>query len=329
MCSNNLIRLFKFLGNIMKILKIVIPIILIIVIAIEILKYIFNPKEKIINKLIKKIIVTVIVFFIPMIIYFILNMLSIDTDNLCIKCFKDPNSSECVIVEDNDVQKITPTQDYSELEEELKISHMSAGKIYEDKNIGDVTCPIWFDKLENEDEYTSLRACNYINSFSECGTNYLDESKWQIIDNNINSSYIGDTKYIVYVAFNIKEQKWVKSETYNVKYNPVMVEPYSEGTLKLNFCSKYKDYGTNTNIEVKENDTVLIINGSNYDIKNSWYQFSINGEEYTDFGEEKKNTIMNYFSFPFNNMNEANIKWRVKTNNSWIESEIYNLKVGS
>ena len=109
MCSNSLIKLFKFLGNIMQILKIVIPIILIIVIIIEILKYIFDPKEKILSKLIKKIILTVIIFFIPMIIYFILNVLSIDTDNSCIKCFKDPKNPECVIPKNNNDKKVIPT----------------------------------------------------------------------------------------------------------------------------------------------------------------------------------------------------------------------------
>ena len=331
MCSNSLIKLFKFLGTIMNILKVVIPIILIVVLTVEILSYITkrNLDNPPINKLIKKIVITILIFFIPIIVYFIFDNISSTSDNNCLKCFNNPNDEVCDIKEsENRIEKNIEYMKYSELESTLQISHMSQGKEYTEQNIGNITCPIWFNKIINDDieNYTSIRYCSYIDDFnSECTTNYLDDSKWINVNNNIESSYTGDTKNIVYVAFNTKTQKWVKSKVYSMNYSPKRLEESSK--LKLSFCSKYQDFSNTQEIIENNSDSVIIINGSNYDIESSWYQFSVNGQAFTGFGESDKNTIMHYFSFPLNNMRNAKIKWRVKSSDDWIESDEYYLEV--
>ncbi len=91
-------RLFTFLGNLMDILKIVIPIIIVIIGSVDLVKAVVAQKDDEIKKgylvLLKRIIIGVVIFFIPGVVNLILNMANGDSvnKNMCMSCFSTPNS---------------------------------------------------------------------------------------------------------------------------------------------------------------------------------------------------------------------------------------------
>jgi len=93
-------RVFGFVGIILNIIQIAIPIILILWGSIDLLKAIMSSDESSIKKaqglLIKRAIYGVVIFFIPMLVKFIMGMVGGDelTNNACMYCFS--NGSECL-----------------------------------------------------------------------------------------------------------------------------------------------------------------------------------------------------------------------------------------
>ena len=95
--SKYAMQIFRFLGIILKILYIIVPIILIIIFTIELLKYLMSKEvndKSVISKIVKKIIFSIMIYFIPLIVNFIFSMFFVDYNNSkCVMCFKD--SSKC------------------------------------------------------------------------------------------------------------------------------------------------------------------------------------------------------------------------------------------
>ena len=95
--SKYAMQIFRFLGIILKILYIIVPIILIIIFTIELLKYLMSKEvndKSVISKIVKKIIFSIMIYFIPLIVNFIFSMFFADYNNSkCVMCFKD--SSKC------------------------------------------------------------------------------------------------------------------------------------------------------------------------------------------------------------------------------------------
>jgi len=86
-------QIFGFLGILLNIIKICIPIILIVVGTIELVKCIISKSEEM-NKSIKKLgikaILGLVIFFVPSIVMFLMSLISNDfTKNECITCLLD------------------------------------------------------------------------------------------------------------------------------------------------------------------------------------------------------------------------------------------------
>ncbi len=98
--SKNIQMLFKFLGNILDILHILIPIIIIIFAIIDLVKVIILKDNKNYKLLIKRFIMAIMIFFLISIIIYILNVINNNYQNKCFNCFLEPDS--CVI-KDNSI----------------------------------------------------------------------------------------------------------------------------------------------------------------------------------------------------------------------------------
>lgn len=86
-------KLFGFLGHILNIIQITIPIILILIGTSELVKAIIDSNsdnKKILSKLITKCIFAILIFFVPMIIKFSVGIVTKETANACIDCLSDP-----------------------------------------------------------------------------------------------------------------------------------------------------------------------------------------------------------------------------------------------
>ncbi|MBQ7140334.1 MAG: hypothetical protein IJO32_02390 [Bacilli bacterium] len=94
-----LIRLFIFLGHVMNIIKIVIPVIIILMGSIDFIKAIIAQKDDEIKKtqkiFVKRLIYGVAVFFVISIVSFLIGLVGGDTNNRCFKCVANVNSEEC------------------------------------------------------------------------------------------------------------------------------------------------------------------------------------------------------------------------------------------
>lgn len=104
-CSKDgLLPIFGFIGNIITIIKIAVPIILIVMGSIDLTKAVMASKDDEIKKaqttLFKRAIVGVIIFFIPSIVTLLMNMLNQDSETPCMSCITSPGQEMCQI-EDN------------------------------------------------------------------------------------------------------------------------------------------------------------------------------------------------------------------------------------
>ena len=87
-------RLFGFLGHILNIIQIVVPIILIIIGTIELVKGLVNnilENKKIFSKLGIKLVLAALIFLVPAIVKFFIGMITSDVANACIDCLSNPN----------------------------------------------------------------------------------------------------------------------------------------------------------------------------------------------------------------------------------------------
>ena len=102
MCSGQIMVVFKFVGIILDIIKIAVPILLIIMGSIDFAKAIIAGKDDEIKKsqstFIKRVIAAVIVFFVPTIVGLLLSLINQDK-NACLSCVL--NTSTCNITETN------------------------------------------------------------------------------------------------------------------------------------------------------------------------------------------------------------------------------------
>ena len=94
-----LIRLFIFLGHIVNIIRIVIPIIIILLGSIDFIKALVAQKDDEMKKaqkiFIKRLIYGVIVFFVISLVSFLIGLAGGDTNNRCFKCVADVNGKDC------------------------------------------------------------------------------------------------------------------------------------------------------------------------------------------------------------------------------------------
>ena len=95
--SKNALKVFKFIGNILKVAFILIPIVLIIMGSIDFMKATVAGKEDDIKKaqstFIKRLIAAVIVFLVPLITNIIMGtVLNVTETNNCLNCVVNPNS---------------------------------------------------------------------------------------------------------------------------------------------------------------------------------------------------------------------------------------------
>ncbi|MBQ7140728.1 MAG: hypothetical protein IJO32_04425 [Bacilli bacterium] len=94
-----LIKLFIFLGHIMNIIKITVPIIIILMGSIDLIKAIVyqNDDQIQITKktFIKRLIYGVAVFFVISVVSFLIGLVGGDTNNRCFKCVADVNGEVC------------------------------------------------------------------------------------------------------------------------------------------------------------------------------------------------------------------------------------------
>ncbi len=99
--DTGLLSIFGFIGNIITIIKIAVPIILILMGSIDLTKAVMASKDDEIKKaqstLLKRAIVGVIIFFIPSIVTLLMSMLNQSTDTQCLKCITSPNNAECKV----------------------------------------------------------------------------------------------------------------------------------------------------------------------------------------------------------------------------------------
>ena len=82
-------RLFGFLGHILNIIQIIVPIILIVIGTIELVKGLINNidnNKKTFSKLGIKLVLAALIFFVPTIIKFFIGMVTSDVANACIDC---------------------------------------------------------------------------------------------------------------------------------------------------------------------------------------------------------------------------------------------------
>ena len=102
-CANTAV-VFQFIGQIVTIFKIVIPVILIVLGIIAFGKAVIAADDKEIktatNSFIKKFIAAVIIFFIPNIVSALFNMIGsfddVENDyNVCVQCITNPKNSAC------------------------------------------------------------------------------------------------------------------------------------------------------------------------------------------------------------------------------------------
>ena len=92
--SKKTLGVLKFLGRILKVVFIAIPIILIIMGSIDFTKAVMAGKEDDIKKsqnaFVKRIIAAVILFFVPIIVSIVMNFLNYDINNKCVNCVLNP-----------------------------------------------------------------------------------------------------------------------------------------------------------------------------------------------------------------------------------------------
>lgn len=129
LCKSNAGKqIFSFLGQLVDIIMIVVPIILIIMGTIDFVKAVIAQKtdemKKAQNTFIKRVIIAVIIFFVPAIVTFLISIINDDNDNLCMTCFLDPKKSECEVKEEEKVEP--PSEEMKEiLETEYEEEHLS------------------------------------------------------------------------------------------------------------------------------------------------------------------------------------------------------------
>jgi len=93
---NDMPRVFAFIGYLILIFQIAVPIIIVILGTIDLSKAMMSGKVEEIKKhqtmLIKRIIIGVVIFFIPVIVYFVIGLAGGDNvrDNRCFSCVSDP-----------------------------------------------------------------------------------------------------------------------------------------------------------------------------------------------------------------------------------------------
>lgn len=97
--NTGLLSVFGFIGNIITIIKIAIPIILILMGSIDLTKAVMASKDDEIKKaqttLMKRAIVGVVIFFIPSIVSLLMSLLNQSTDTQCLKCITSPGDAVC------------------------------------------------------------------------------------------------------------------------------------------------------------------------------------------------------------------------------------------
>ncbi|MBQ7140301.1 MAG: hypothetical protein IJO32_02215 [Bacilli bacterium] len=87
-------KIFGFIGHIINIIQIAIPVLIIVMGTIDLVKAVVAQKPDEMKKaqsiLIKRLIIGVVIFFVPMIVKFLIGMVDGNNDNACIDCLNTP-----------------------------------------------------------------------------------------------------------------------------------------------------------------------------------------------------------------------------------------------
>lgn len=152
--------IFSFLGNILTIIKIVVPIILILMGSISLAKAMMSSENDSIKKatssLTKKAIIAVIIFFIPSIVSFLMTMIG-QNNNSCLTILLSPDKFAAQELE----KKVNEAQNLLKEGQQLDIN----GKKYTVK-VGDTIESI--SKENNIDKEKLIDNNNLTNEFSAC-----------------------------------------------------------------------------------------------------------------------------------------------------------------
>jgi len=190
-------KLIGFLGQILVIIKIAIPVILIVIGTITLVKAMISNESESTKKattgLIKKACIGVVIFFVPTIVNFIMGLVG-QSDNACVTNFLSPSRYQQNLLE----EKIDDAQEFLRLGQELQINgttytvkegdtiesiakknNISEKNIIEDNNLGsdDLNCSM--DKLTVEEncdimECPTNRECTQIDGTWYCCTGNAD-----------------------------------------------------------------------------------------------------------------------------------------------------------
>lgn len=100
-CSGNMVKIWVFIGHLVTIVKIAVPILLIVMGSIDFMKAVMAGKEDEIKKsqgtFVKRAIAAVIVFFVPTVVGVMLSLLEQDSikNNNCFICVTNPSGEKC------------------------------------------------------------------------------------------------------------------------------------------------------------------------------------------------------------------------------------------
>ncbi len=95
-CNGNSLKIFRFLGIIINIIFIIVPIILVILGTIDLVKYLINQDKSNLETIFKRIIAGIIIFFIFPITRFLISLTGANLNTVCMECFIDYKSKICV-----------------------------------------------------------------------------------------------------------------------------------------------------------------------------------------------------------------------------------------
>lgn len=141
MSNERLLTLFMFLGYILKIILILIPIIIIVLGTIDLVKYVINPNDNKNNiKLFtKRLILGVSIFFVTIIVSFVFNTINQNINNQYFKCFSNP--SLCNQIVDNMRNDVNNCKKIDNKDDCCKFI-LNNKKASYNKDIDDCTIPI-------------------------------------------------------------------------------------------------------------------------------------------------------------------------------------------
>ena len=255
-CTNtSVLTIIRLLLIVFNVIKIVIPLILIIIVTIDVFKAIVSNEDNALSKVIKnstnRLVAAILIFFVPTIVFAIINV--IHADNTILACFQNANSNkiqELYIENANSlIDNLSTTLNSDDYyiairivnkikSEEIKNSYLNKlDSIKEKINYNEILDSINIAKKTlNKSDYNN--AINKISSLT-------DESQRQELINSLNETkYLVDLKEeILHLSNNDSNYNTVKTKVDNISNEEVRKEflsllgSYNPPATKLNVAS--------------------------------------------------------------------------------------------